>query len=226
MFNRISKRYDAVNRVLAFGMDVGWRRRVARKVDEANSEHVLDVATGTGDLLIEIARVNRTVRIVGIDPAEMMLEIARKKIATAVLLDRAELVLGSAEALPFPDASFDAVTIAFGIRNAANMEIALREMRRVLKPRGALVVLEFSTPTNPIIRFGWRVYLRYLLPVIGGAISGNFGAYRYLNRTIESFPSGPAFLQRLQDAGFTDATAKSLCLGAVSIYSGRRPVNT
>ena len=219
MFNTIAGRYDAVNRVLSFGMDVGWRRRVAKAVSAAQATHVLDVATGTGDLLIEIAR-NGSTRAVGLDPAVNMLELAREKVKKAGVSEQTELVVGSAEALPFPDASFDAVTIAFGIRNASDMDAALREMRRVLKPAGSLFVLEFSTPTSPIVRFGWRIYLRHILPRIGGAISGDFAAYRYLNRTIESFPSGEAFLAHLTRVGFAKTARASLCLGSVSLYTG------
>jgi len=225
MFNQISKRYDLINRVLSLGMDVGWRHQLARATAATGAKHVLDVATGTGDVAIALARAGIS-RVVGVDPAQKMLAIGREKLVRAGVADHVELVLGSAESFPFPDGAFDAATISFGIRNAANLDQAVSELCRVLKPGGTLFVLEFSTPGHPIIRLGWRAHLRLYVPLVGGLLSGDFNAYRYLNRTIEAFPSGEAFLGHLSAAGFTQTKTTPLCLGAVSIYEGRRPVNT
>jgi demethylmenaquinone methyltransferase/2-methoxy-6-polyprenyl-1,4-benzoquinol methylase len=218
MFDRIAARYDRINRVLSFGMDVGWRRHVARLLEVQPGQRVLDVATGTADLVIALAKSQPRATFVGIDPSEGMLAVGREKIASSGLSDRIALVEGAAEVLPFENASFDAVTIGFGIRNAKDPDLSLREMRRVLKPGGRLAVLEFSMPTNSVIRFFHLLYLRHVLPVIGGLLSGNREAYRYLNRTIETFPSGKSFIEKALSAGFSAMDQRQMALGAVSVY--------
>ncbi len=216
MFDRIARRYDLLNHILSFGLDFYWRARVAHLLPRRSGLEVLDVATGTGDLLFEIAKRRSLARGVGIDVSEGMLAIARRKAGNRHL----EFHQGDALALPFPDANFDAVTIAFGIRNVLDVPRALREMRRALKPGGDLLVLEFSKPIW-FVRPFHLFYLRHILPRIGGALTGDPAAYRYLNQTIETFPSGDAFLALMREAGFEQTRAHPLSLGIVSIYHGR-----
>lgn len=210
MFDRIAKRYDLINRLLSFGQDPKWRRRVADMLP-SGSLRLLDVATGTGDLALAIQRERPQASIIGLDPSTKMLDVARTK-STQI-----EWMIGEAEHLPFLDASFDAVTIGFGIRNAHDLPKALKEMHRVLKPNGQLLILEFSKPfllIRPIALF----HLRVIVPFVGRLVSGEADAYRYLDQTIETFPSGHAFLHLLKQAHFTRTSQKRLMFGAVTIY--------
>lgn len=221
MFNRIAGTYDLLNRLLSMGIDQRWRRELARNLPSGNGLAVLDLATGTGDQLISILsgeNGGRFSRGVGLDPAEEMLAHGRAKLRTAGLAGKAEMQLGDAQTLPFPDASFDAVTISFGIRNVADAPRALREMARVLKPGGRLLVLEFSLPPNPAARALYLTYFRHILPAIGGLISGQGAAYRYLNETVEAFPYGEAFCEWLRAAGFFRTQARPLTLGIATLY--------
>ena len=216
MFNQISATYDSVNRILSLGQDQRWRKCVAKHLPLRPHLHILDLATGTGDQLIAVASIGRSIhRMVGLDLADDMLAIARKK------MPHLEFLHGDAENIPFPDKEFDAITFSFGIRNVEKPIQALREMHRTLKPHGRALILEFSMPTSWIRPF-FLFYLRNLLPRLGGFFSRNFAAYRYLNQTIESFPSGQAFVALLREAGFSSIKTIPMNLGSVTLYVGDR----
>lgn len=224
MFDRIAPRYDLLNRVLSLRRDVAWRRRLARSLTGRENLRLLDLATGTGDQILHLLDAGAPIAsAVGIDMAPEMLVQGREKIARRGLAERVSLQEGDATCLPFLDGSFDVATIAFGIRNVGDVPGALREMRRILRTRGRALVLEFSLPEGPRTRAAYITYLRHLLPVIGGWISGDAAAYRYLNRTIEAFPSGEAFCRLMREAGFVDVQAEPLTLGVATLYKGDIP---
>lgn len=221
MFDRIAHRYDLLNRLLSFRQDVAWRKRLARLLPDRPDLRVLDLATGTGDVLLSLHHNSGRVQSgVGVDMAGKMLAIGHEKIAARDLSKTLRMVRGDAMTIAFDDASFDAVTIAFGIRNVLDVCEALREMRRVLRPGGRALVLEFSLPGNALFRAGYLFYFRHVLPRIGGLISGDSYAYRYLNETVESFPYGEAFCALMRDAGFADVRAHPLTFGIATIYEG------
>ena len=220
MFDRIANRYDLLNHVLSAGCDRRWRRRVAELLPPGDNLHVLDLACGTGDQLIALAASGRVAHGVGIDLAEEMLAIGREKISKIGLEQTLAVQTGDAENLAFEQSAFDAVTIAFGIRNMTDVPRTLREMLRVVKPGGRAIILEFSLPQRHLVRGPYLFYLRHILPRLGAIISGDNAAYRYLNETIETFPHGEAFCQIMRDTGFVDVTVTPLTAGIVSIYRG------
>lgn len=218
MFNQISPTYDVINRVLSFGRDVAWRKKVARHLPLRPHLHVLDLATGTCDQLAAFFQAGVSIhKAVGIDVAEKMLDIGRAKMAPYPV----ELKVGDAQKIPFEADRFDAVSISFGIRNVENPSLALEEMHRVLKTEGKCLILEFSMPPK-IIRPFFLLYLRHILPRLGGFLSKQNAAYRYLNQTIETFPSGESFLTLMRKAGFTKVKRISMNLGSVSLYVGEK----
>ncbi len=224
MFDRIAPRYDFLNRLLSLRRDVAWRRRVADYLPEQTKQSVLDIATGTADLLLSLFdRSDRVSAAIGVDLAPTMLELGRRKVAKHQLDERVLLVRADALRLPFADRSFDAVTIAFGIRNMTDVPLALTEMRRVLKPGGKVLILEFSMPANPLVRRLYPFHLRGLLPVVGAMISGDSYAYRYLNRTVETFPYGEQFCALMRETGFVQVAAVPLTFGIATIYHGCKP---
>lgn len=221
MFDRIAPRYDVLNRLLSGRRDVAWRRRLARCLAGRRGVRLLDLATGTGDQILHLLDAGADLsEAVGMDMAEQMLARGRAKIAARGLADRVHLQTGDATQIPAVDAAFDAVTIAFGIRNVGDVTGALREMRRVLRPGGRALVLEFSLPANALMRAGYTFYLRHLLPILGGLLSGDAAAYRYLNRTIEAFPYGDAFCALMREAGFAEVSATPLTWGVATLYQG------
>ena len=221
MFDRIAHRYDLLNRMLSFGQDSLWRRRVARLLPKGSDLHLLDLATGTADLLLSLQRRSERIEFgVGLDMAGRMLAIGRQKIARSKQDDNLTLVRSDACRLPFCDGTFNAVAIAFGIRNVIDIPLALREMHRVLKPNGRALILEFSLPENRFVRNIYLLYFRHILPTVGALISGDSQAYRYLNETVETFPSGQDFCQLMETAGFTNVKANRLTLGVATIYQG------
>lgn len=221
MFDRIAHRYDLLNRMLSLGQDVVWRKKVARHLPDQPELHVLDVATGTGDLIIFMQQANAAVKSgIGIDMAEKMLEFGRPKLEKAGISDQFSLKTGNAVAIPFSDNQFDAATISFGIRNVIDVPKALSEMHRVLKKNGRALILEFSLPKNALMRGLYLFYFRNILPRIGGLISGDSFAYRYLNDTVESFPYGEDFCKLMRDAGFRDVKTAPLTFGIATIYQG------
>jgi demethylmenaquinone methyltransferase/2-methoxy-6-polyprenyl-1,4-benzoquinol methylase len=225
MFDRISATYDLLNRILSFGTDILWRKKVVRFLPLRRNQYVLDLATGTGDQILALFEKRHRVGFaVGIDPAQKMLEIGRQKIRKRGLSKQISLMVGDATAIPVDDGQFDAVTIAFGIRNIGDVKKAMQEMYRVLKPGGRVIVLEFAMPRNRFLRAGVLVYLRHVLPRLGALVSRDRHAYRYLNQTIETFPSREAFCDLLTAACFTKVAAYFVPLGLPMIYQGERPV--
>ncbi|MFC1493017.1 bifunctional demethylmenaquinone methyltransferase/2-methoxy-6-polyprenyl-1,4-benzoquinol methylase UbiE [candidate division KSB1 bacterium] len=226
LFDRISQRYDLLNRLLSFYRDVRWRKEVVNHLNDTGGQIVLDLATGTADLLITLCSgSDKVTKGFGIDPAEKMMEIGRRKIQKKNLDNYSFLFPGNAEDIPFRANTFDAVTIAFGIRNLTDVDRGLREMFRILKPGGRSIILEFSLPENRIIRSFYLFYFRNILPRIGAVISGDKYAYNYLNRTVETFPYGDAFSSLMNKAGFSDLKSVALTLGVATIYTGVKPVN-
>jgi len=223
MFDTISPRYDFLNRILSLGQDIRWRGQLPRHLPPGENLIVLDLATGTSDAAIILAQSSPYVRMVhGVDMAEKMLAIGRRKIEAARLKDRIILQKGDAQALSFVSDTFDAVTISFGIRNVGDLRLALMEMYRVLKKGGRVLVLEFSIPGNIFFRFGHWIYLTLIVPVIGFLFSGHWRPYRYLNQTVFSFPYGERFCKILKQMGFTRIHAHPLMGGAATIYVGEK----
>lgn len=217
MFDQISTTYDRINRILSLGMDQRWRRQVAKSLPPQKNLKILDLATGTGDQIKALLRAGASIQsITGIDLSHDMLAIAKRK-----LQGKAELLHANAENLPFPDASFDAATFSFGIRNVEDPLCALKDVYRVLKPSGRCLVLEFSLPPKPIRSF-YLFYLRRILPFVGGLLSRRPAAYVYLNQTIEHFPSGKDFSALLEKAGFCSLQRISMALGGVTLYVGEK----
>jgi demethylmenaquinone methyltransferase/2-methoxy-6-polyprenyl-1,4-benzoquinol methylase len=221
MFDRIAHRYDLLNRLLSFGLDVRWRNRMAGFLAARGNQHLLDLATGTADQLLALMdRSGCISRATGMDMAEAMLERGREKVKRRGLDPVVRLETGDAVHIPSPDDAFDVVTISFGIRNVEDVGGSLKEMHRVLKPGGRALILEFSMPANRCVRTGHLFYLRHILPRIGGMVSGDFEAYRYLNRTIESFPYGREFCALMETAGFRETKAHAQTFGVATIYQG------
>lgn len=223
MFDRIAHRYDLLNRLLSFGRDVAWRKRMLRHLPPGGALRALDLATGTADVLLGLRQGSpRVASGVGLDPSMGMLRFGHEKIARRGLAGSLALLRGDGADLPLADASFDLATIAFGIRNYEDVPRGLREMHRVLRPGGRLMVLEFSLPPNALFRAFYLFYFRHILPRLGGLISGDAHAYRYLNRTVETFPYGAAFCALLRDAGFGRVEAVPLTLGIATLYLADR----
>lgn len=223
MFDRIAPRYDLLNRLLSLGIDCRWRRRLRRYLPEGDGLEMLDLACGTGDVLITLCRPSRRVHHgIGLDLSLPMLRLGQRKLRAAAIDDRVQVLAGDASQLPFFDESFDLVTIAFGIRNFSGVTKALCEIRRVLRPTGKLLILEFSLPSNRALRWLYLIYFRQILPRLGALISGDDSAYRHLNRSAETFPYGEAFCQVLSGLEYTDVTVHPLTFGVASIYCANR----
>ncbi|GJQ20133.1 MAG: demethylmenaquinone methyltransferase [Bacteroidia bacterium] len=218
LFNRIAPRYDLLNHLLSSGIDILWRKKAIRLLREFRPSEILDVATGTGDFAFEAARLLLPSRVVGIDVAENMLALGREKARRRGLSERVSFQQGSAEHLPFPEGSFDAVISAFGVRNFSDLHAGLCEMHRVLRPGGVILVLEFSHPRRFPVKQLYGAYSRTLLPAIGRLISRDRTAYRYLPSTIGEFPDGEKFVQHLQTAGFHSARRLSMTFGIATAY--------
>lgn len=220
MFNNIAPKYDFMNHLLSIGIDVGWRKKAIALLKKKNTKTILDVATGTGDMAIMAAKLLDVEKITGIDLSENMLELGRKKIEKEGLKSKIELQKGDGETINFPDNSFDAVMVAFGVRNFEYLENGLREMQRVLKPGGTLVVLEFSTPQFMFSRKLYNLYMGIVAPEIARWFKQNKAAYKYLNNSANAFPNRKNFLSLLNTAGFINTHYKPLSLGICCIYTG------
>jgi demethylmenaquinone methyltransferase/2-methoxy-6-polyprenyl-1,4-benzoquinol methylase len=222
MFDQIAFRYDFLNRFLSGGIDVSWRKRAIRELKEINPRRVLDVATGTADVAIMTSKYLNPEKIVGIDISEGMLNLGRQKVDKLLLSKRIELLKGDSEAINFPNESFDAITVAFGVRNFENLEKGLAEMYRVLKPGGKAVILEFSKPRKKGFKGLYNLYMNIIAPRAGQWVSKNKDAYKYLNQSVKAFPEGETFLHILQQVGFKNTTLKRLSLGICTIYCGSK----
>ncbi len=222
MFDRIARKYDLLNHILSLGIDIWWRKKAISQLKPHRPVRLLDVATGTADLAIEAARQLQPQSIVGIDISKEMLAIGRQKVAQKGLSQLIELRLGDSEALPFADNSFDAVTVAFGVRNFEHLEVGLREMARVLRPGGQIVILEFSKPRLFPFKQLYHFYFRNLLPFIGRMTSKDPKAYDYLYRSVMAFPDGANFEEILKKTGYANPKTISLTLGICAIYTARR----
>ncbi|GAO44976.1 bifunctional demethylmenaquinone methyltransferase/2-methoxy-6-polyprenyl-1,4-benzoquinol methylase UbiE [Flavihumibacter petaseus] len=225
MFDRIAFRYDFLNRFLSGGIDIYWRRKAIASLKEINPQHILDVATGTADLSLMAMKYLQPQSITGIDISGGMLELGRKKVSRAGLQDRIRLLQADAENLPFEDNSFDAVMVAFGVRNFENLPRGLKEMQRVLKPGGKLVILEFSKPRRAVFSKLYQWYMNRITPGIGSIISRNREAYRYLNDSVKAFPEGEALQEIISGAGFSDSRFKPLSWCISTLYTGYKPKN-
>lgn len=217
MFDNISQRYDLLNHVLSLSIDKGWRRRVVKMVKERKPELILDVATGTADLAIALGK-SHPGKITGVDISAGMLAVGRQKVAKKGLSEILSLEQADSEDLPYPEASFDAVTVAFGVRNFENLDLGLREMHRVLKPKGQLLVLEFSQPQHFPFKQLYNFYFKHVLPTVGKIISKDARAYTYLPESVQAFPYGKAFEQRLENAGFRIGRSRPVTFGIATIY--------
>jgi len=221
MFDAISPKYDLLNRLFSLGIDQGWRRKVVRMVGEEPVGHLLDVATGTADLAI-LGSLKAT-RVTGADISEGMLKLGREKVARRGLADRITLVQADSEQLPFADGTFDAVTVAFGVRNFEHLQQGVKDMVRVLRPGGRIFVLEFSKPNKAPFKQLFRFYFHRVMPTVGRAISKDSAAYAYLPKSVDAFPEGAAFEDLMRAAGLAEVRSFALTGGIATLYRGRRP---
>jgi len=218
MFNAISPKYDALNRILSVGIDQIWRRKTVREIRATGATQILDVATGTADLALALADGVPGSNVVGVDISAGMLDVGRQKVRARRKDDRVRLDLGDGEQLPYGNGEFGAVTVAFGVRNFENLEKGLSDMHRVLQPGGTLAVLEFSQPTSWPFRPLYLFYFKNILPRIGRLISKDASAYTYLPDSVQAFPYGEAFTAKLREAGFRSVRIRPLTLGIASLY--------
>ncbi|WP_345277107.1 bifunctional demethylmenaquinone methyltransferase/2-methoxy-6-polyprenyl-1,4-benzoquinol methylase UbiE [Litoribaculum gwangyangense] len=221
MFDTISSDYDGLNRVISFGIDIKWRKKVVKLVNESNPETILDIATGTGDLAINLAETNAK-KIIGLDISSGMLEIGKEKIKNKELDSKIEMILGDSENMPFEDNSFDAITVAFGVRNFETLENGLKEIYRVLKTNGTFVILETSVPTKSPYKQGYHFYTKYILPLIGKAFSKDRSAYKYLSESASIFPYGEALNNILRKIGFINVEDFPQTFGVATIYKSSK----
>lgn len=222
MFDQIAPKYDFLNRFLSAGIDISWRKKALSLLKSKNPQHILDVATGTADLAIMASKQLNPKKIIGIDISEGMLSYGRQKITADNLETVIELQTGDSESIQFPDESFDAVTVSFGVRNFQNLEKGIGEIFRVLRKDGMLVVLEFSKPKLPLIKQLYSLYMNVVTPGMGGLFSKNRNAYQYLNDSVQKFPEGKAFQSVLEKAGFQKTNIKTLSFGICTIYTGEK----
>lgn len=220
MFDSIAFKYDFVNRFLSFGIDIRWRKKAINKLKQLKPQQILDVATGTADVAIMTYKMLKPKQITGIDISQGMLQLGREKVEKLGLKQQISLHLGDSEHIPFAENSFDAITVAFGVRNFENLEKGLAEMYRVLKPGGRLVVLEFSRPKQPVFKALSNFYMKVLTPGIGSIFSKNKHAYKYLTESVQAFPEREQFTGIMQQAGYKNTEFKPLTIGICCIYCG------
>ncbi|MFN4217871.1 MAG: bifunctional demethylmenaquinone methyltransferase/2-methoxy-6-polyprenyl-1,4-benzoquinol methylase UbiE [Candidatus Bipolaricaulia bacterium] len=224
MFSKIARRYDLANHILSFNRDRAWRKELVQQAAPKPSERLLDLCTGTGDVAIEFAQACTDVQIIGLDLSEEMLRVAREKCARLGLDQRVQFVPGNALELPFAENSFEMVTIAFGLRNLPDRARGLREIHRVLTCGGRAFILEFSVPQGFLARLVYLPYLRYILPAVGGLVSGSRAPYEYLRDSILSFPERTQILEELYEAGFRPVGYRDLTLGIATLYWGGKAI--
>jgi len=222
MFDSIAIRYDFLNRFLSAGIDITWRKKAIKQLAALKPQTILDVATGTADVALMTYDILHPTKIIGIDISDGMLDLGRKKIVARGLEAKIELFNGDSENIGFEANSFDAITVAFGVRNFQNLSKGLEEMRRVLKPGGKLVVLEFSKPKNKIFKGFYNLYMNNIAPGFGKLVAKNKDAYQYLNDSVQAFPEGQSFLGIMKEAGFTQTYLQTLTLGICTIYCGNK----
>jgi demethylmenaquinone methyltransferase / 2-methoxy-6-polyprenyl-1,4-benzoquinol methylase len=222
MFDAIAPRYDLLNHVLSAGIDRRWRVRAIDALQLTGRETLLDVCTGTADVALEARREVRAARVIGVDFAGAMLSLGLRKVRAAGQAGRIVLVRGDAMRLPVPDASADAATVAFGIRNVQRPEVACAELARALRPGGRLAILEFGVPRLPGVRALYLWYFKHLLPLVGRLVSGHGGAYSYLPASVGTFPPPNEFMKILRQAGFDEVQAVPLTFGIVYLYTARK----
>ncbi len=221
MFNDISGRYDFLNHLLSGGLDIYWRHRLYGFIPSRGDQRLLDLATGTGDVIFSLIRKSSKISSAcGLDMAEKMLTIARRKANDRNISDKVTFLNGDAQKIPLEDAQFDVVTMAFGIRNTEDPQKVLKEAHRVLGVFGRVLILEFSLPSNAVFKKVYLFYLRNIVPFLGKMFSGNYEAYKYLNETVEEFPHGERFCRLLEEANFRNVKANTLSFGIASIYQG------
>lgn len=221
MFDNISENYDGLNRVISFGIDVKWRKKVIQIIGENKPKTLLDIATGTGDLAIMMAEL-KPEKIVGLDISEGMLEVGKQKVAAKKLDGLIDMVLGDSENIPFDDNYFDAITVSFGVRNFENLDKGLQEILRVLKPRGVFTVLETAVPTKTPYKQGYQIHSKYILPLVGKLFSKDKTAYSYLSESANAFPYGKAFNNILEKNGFINCKDIPVTFGVASIYTATK----
>ncbi len=222
IFNDIAGTYDFLNRALSFGIDVRWRKKFIANLPRKKGLKVLDLATGTGDVALTIGRDTRVCRVQGLDMSQGMIEIGKKKVLEDNLEKIIDLKIGDGVLIPEKDESYDIVTLAFGIRNFYDPQLALNNINRVLSKDGLAMIMEFSLPKNPIIKLGYLFYFRTILPFIGNLISKHKDAYTYLNKTVEDFPYGRDFTDMMEKAGLTEIRIIPLTFGIASLYIGKK----
>ncbi|PKQ60691.1 bifunctional demethylmenaquinone methyltransferase/2-methoxy-6-polyprenyl-1,4-benzoquinol methylase [Labilibaculum filiforme] len=223
MFNNIARKYDFLNHFLSMGIDKLWRRKAVKLLKSIQPKQLLDIATGTGDFALACLKLN-PVKVTGIDISTEMLAVGREKIAKKNLQNKIELFEGDSENIQFADNSFDAITVAFGVRNFENLEKGLREMNRVVRPGGKVVILEFSKPKNFPVKQFYNFYFFNILPLWGKMVSKDSSAYTYLPESVGAFPDGENFLKIYKSCGFTDTEQIKLSFGIASIYIGTKPI--
>ena len=221
MFDTISNEYDNLNRVISFGIDIKWREKVVNIISKKNPNNILDIATGTGDLAINLTQTKAS-EIIGLDISKGMLEVANEKILKKQLETTIKMVVGDSEKLPFENNSFDAITVAFGVRNFENLDLGLAEIYRVLKPNGIFVVLETSVPVKFPFKQGYCIYTKAILPLIGRLFSRDKSAYSYLSESASKFPYGEAFNNILKNTGFINTKALPQTFGVATIYKATK----
>ncbi|MBB3123922.1 demethylmenaquinone methyltransferase/2-methoxy-6-polyprenyl-1,4-benzoquinol methylase [Mesoflavibacter sabulilitoris] len=221
MFDTISKDYDGLNRVISFGIDIKWRKRVVEIVKKQQPKTILDIATGTGDLAINLAETSAE-EIVGLDISPGMLEVGKEKVKAKQLDNRVKMIIGDSENMPFEDNTFDAITVAFGVRNFETLENGLKDILRVLKPGGTFVILETSVPTKFPFKQGYKVYSKFILPSIGRLFSKDKTAYKYLSESASVFPYGEALNNILRNIGFINVEDKPQTFGVATIYTASK----
>lgn len=222
IFDEIARSYDFLNHFLSFGIDIYWRQKFLPALPKTDQILALDLATGTGDVPLVLVKDKRVRKVIGIDRSKGMVEIGKQKIIKKKLDHKIKLDIGDGVKVPFKDKKFDVVTISFGIRNFSDHKESLKNIYRVLKPKGKVLIMEFSLPKNKLMRALYFFYFRNILPKIGNLLSGHGDAYTYLNKTVEDFPYGVEFSNHLMEAGFKNVSHKSYTFGIATLYQGEK----